>query len=146
MAANTDPNGYSYVGLSKEGKVKYFKVHQLVAKAFIPNEGKYNEVNHKDGNKNNNDVSNLEWCTHRYNMQHAVRTGLLDPEEARTYHYRKIAQIDVKTNQVIKVWNTIKEAADSLSKSKYAPMAIWRCLKGKNTSNTSYGYKWKYVK
>ncbi len=53
-----------------------FKIHRLVAEAFIPNPDKKKEVNHKDGNKLNNNVSNLEWATHLENMQHAVRTGL----------------------------------------------------------------------
>lgn len=67
--------GYLRVGLSRDGKEKKFLIHRLVADAFI---GKNNglEINHKDGNKANNHVSNLEWVTRRENIKHAFETGL----------------------------------------------------------------------
>lgn len=58
------------------GKEKLIQIHRLVATAFIPNPCKYPEVNHKDGNKSNNDVSNLEWCSGLYNIHEAYRLGL----------------------------------------------------------------------
>lgn len=60
----------------RNGLAITFKVHRLVAEAFIPNPDKKPEVNHKDGNTQNNCVSNLEWSTHSENMQHAFDTGL----------------------------------------------------------------------
>lgn len=69
-------DGYSQVILHKEGRQKNCSVHRLVANAFIPKvEGK-DTVNHIDGNKQNNSVSNLEWCTHSENEKHAYATGL----------------------------------------------------------------------
>lgn len=59
--------GYKQVALTKNGKTKLYFVHRLVAKAFIPNPDKLECVNHKDENKANNRVSNLEWCTYKYN-------------------------------------------------------------------------------
>lgn len=70
---------YLQVCLSKEGKISYFLVHRLVAKAFIENPLSLPEVNHIDGNRYNNIVSNLEWCTRQYNIQHAYDTGLRTP-------------------------------------------------------------------
>lgn len=67
------PKGYKHVFL---GYGDCSKVHRLVAEAFIPNPDNKPEVNHIDGNKLNNSVENLEWCTRLENMQHAVRTGL----------------------------------------------------------------------
>lgn len=67
------PKGYKHVFL---GNGDCSKVHRLVAQAFIPNPENKPEVNHKDGNKLNNHVSNLEWVTHLENMQHAYKTGL----------------------------------------------------------------------
>ena len=64
------------VKLNKNGKGKDFKVHRLVAEAFIPNPENKEEVNHLDGNPLNNIVSNLEWCTHQENITHSMDTGL----------------------------------------------------------------------
>lgn len=61
---------------NKEHIKKYYLVHRLVAQAFIPNPDNLEQVNHKDGNKLNNYVENLEWCTRKQNLQHAVKNGL----------------------------------------------------------------------
>ena len=63
-------NGYVYVSLNKNGKSFNKRLHILVAKAFIPNPNNYLQVNHKDGNKLNNKVSNLEWATHKEQTKH----------------------------------------------------------------------------
>ena len=62
-----DKYGYLYITLSENGKLKKFKVHRLVAMAFIPNPNNYTQINHKDENRSNNRVENLEWCTQKYN-------------------------------------------------------------------------------
>ena len=64
--------GYKHVSLEN----KKHLVHRLIAEAFIPNELKYKCVNHKDGNKLNNDLNNLEWCTYKHNVNHMFDTGL----------------------------------------------------------------------
>lgn len=69
--------GYYRVALYKNGTRKYHRVHRLVAKAFIDNPNNKEQVNHIDGNKLNNHVSNLEWCTRLENMYHARITGLI---------------------------------------------------------------------
>ena len=75
-ACAVDTKGYLRVSLSKEGKNKTHKVHRLVAETFIDNPDNLPEVNHKDGNKLNNNVNNLEWCTQSKNMSHACNLGL----------------------------------------------------------------------
>lgn len=71
-------SGYEYVHLCNGKNNTILKrVHRIVAEAFIPNPMNYEQVNHKDGNKNNNFVENLEWCDGFYNMQHAVNNNLL---------------------------------------------------------------------
>ena len=70
----TNSSGYLLVNLCKDGKVKAFTVHRLVAEAFLPNPHNYPCVNHKDENKQNNNVDNLEWCTHEYNINYGTRT------------------------------------------------------------------------
>lgn len=69
--------GYRKVDLCINSKKRTFQVHRLVAEAFIPNPDNLPKVNHIDGVKHNNAVSNLEWCTHTENMHHAWRTGLM---------------------------------------------------------------------
>lgn len=68
--------GYERVSLCKDGVVKRVFVHKLVAEHYVPNPYGYPIVNHKDGNKRNNNADNLEWTTHQRNLQHALDTGL----------------------------------------------------------------------
>jgi len=66
--------GYKYVYVSKKQNPKNFLIHRLVAAAFIPNPENKKTVNHKDGNKLNNSIKNLEWATHKENINHAIKT------------------------------------------------------------------------
>lgn len=75
----SNSNGYRHVRLSNPREIK--KVHRLVALAFIPNIENHPIINHIDHNKANNDVSNLEWCTHKHNSQHMVKAGR-DPKNS----------------------------------------------------------------
>lgn len=72
LEQRTNRNGYKIVTLNG----KQLAVHRLVALHFLPNPYQYPHVNHKDGNKANNHVDNLEWCTAEQNIQHALKTGL----------------------------------------------------------------------
>lgn len=75
-----DTKGYVRVVLYRNGKPIFKRVHRLVAKAFIANHLNKLQVNHIDGNKNNNYVSNLEWVTNQENMTHAIKNGLFDKQ------------------------------------------------------------------
>lgn len=68
-----NPTGYITVQLHKNGDIKGFSVHRLVAEAFIPNPNNYKEVNHIDEDKTNNCKENLEWCTHQYNNTYGTK-------------------------------------------------------------------------
>ena len=68
------PNGKGYLRVKIDGKLQF--VHRLVAQKYIPNPNNYEQVNHKDGNKLNNNVDNLEWTSNQMNRDHAVKTGL----------------------------------------------------------------------
>lgn len=69
-------NGYAYIYLTKNNKGKNIRVHRLVAKAFLDNSNNYSDVNHKDCNRTNNNVNNLEWCTRSYNIKYALKYGI----------------------------------------------------------------------
>ena len=72
----TDNRGYFRCALSKNNILKTYKVHRLVAQAFIPNPNNYPQINHLDGNKKNNNTENLEWCTNSANQIHAYSHNL----------------------------------------------------------------------
>lgn len=78
LRAKIDKYGYPCVTLRKPGTSGYYTIHRLVASAFIVNSDNKNQVNHIDGNKLNNCVTNLEWCTNKENIMHAVSIGLSD--------------------------------------------------------------------
>lgn len=85
-------NGYMYVTKVLGSKKKHYYVHRLVAATFLENPNNLLEVNHKDGNKENNAVSNLEWCSRRDNAIHAIRTGLKKPSEKQKAVARETAK------------------------------------------------------
>lgn len=76
LKSNPDTNGYHRIRVTIERIKLSYKVHREVAKAFIDNPDNLPQVNHKDGDKNNNSASNLEWVTNRENAHHAIKNGL----------------------------------------------------------------------
>ena len=74
LKAHKDKDGYLRVNLYKEGKKKTYGIHRLVAQAFIPNPDNLPQVNHKDEDKSNNRLDNLEWCSAEYNVNYGSRT------------------------------------------------------------------------
>ena len=91
-------NGYLRIGLFKNNKTKSFYIHRLVATAFIKNKENKPIINHIDGNKLNNSVNNLEWCTYAENNQHAYKYKLKIPKillgEESPHH--KLNKQDIK--------------------------------------------------
>lgn len=78
-ATSVNPNGYVQSILYRENKGKNVYIHRLIAVAFLENTSNYPEINHRDGVKINNVMSNLEWCTPSYNKRHAISLGLRGP-------------------------------------------------------------------
>ena len=75
---NNNSKRYWRVGVQLNNRQKHLAIHRLVAKAFIPNPDNLPQINHIDGDKNNNKVSNLEWCNNSYNQAHAWKNNLKD--------------------------------------------------------------------
>lgn len=101
-----DRYGYPCIHYSVNGKRIYSTVHRLVATAFIPNPCEYPAVNHKDANKENNNVSNLEWVTNKQNTEHALNHGLLDNlfekrDEALGAVKKPIVAVNISTGEEI---------------------------------------------
>lgn len=135
LKQNKNSYGYSHVGLSKEGKVKMICVHRLIANAFIPNPQNKPQVNHIDGNKSNNSISNLEWVSQKENIIHAFKTGLRKTS--------KINQYDLNGN-FVKTYDTITEAGKNFSNISNRPNANISCAI-RNKSATAFGYIWRYA-
>lgn len=122
-------NGYYHVCLCY-GERKDYLVHRLVAEYFIPNPLNFPQVNHKDENKLNNSVDNLEWCTSKYNVNYG---------KGSTARNQRVIQYDMNGN-AIKIWNSIKEASEALN-IKY--QGISRCCR--NMRKSTGGYIWTYA-
>lgn len=136
LKAGDNGIGYLQVALSardKHGKivVRFKKIHRLVAMAFIPNPENYTDVNHKDGNKKNNHVSNLEWCTHSENVKHSYdMLGRVDDKS-------KIMKPVICINTG-KVYNSAVEAAKELG---LFTSNISMICNGKSKSTNGYRFK-----
>ena len=113
MTLKQDKDGYLEVGIYKDGKRYFKRVHRLVAQSFIPNPENYPQVNHKDGNKNNNDVSNLEWCTCSHNLKHSFKE--LNRKPSITTN-KIVILTNLNTGENIK-FNSIKECANYVNMS-----------------------------
>lgn len=141
MKQNINNKGYMQLTLCKNRKQITKKVHRIVAEAFIPNPNNLPQVNHKDGNKQNNNVDNLEWCTNSYNQLHANKMGLNKHRIERTKEVcnKPVAQLTldgVEVNRFI----SLREASNKTGCS-YKAMSL--CALGK--SKTSGGYIWRYL-
>lgn len=129
-------NGYCTVHLSDENHIiKEKLIHRIVAEAFIKNLNNYKEVNHKDENKQNNCVDNLEWCNRLYNYTY----GTASTKRINNQKTKKVMQFD-KTNQYLNTYNSINEAERVTGIKHYNISAV--C---KSNRKTAGGYVWKYV-
>ena len=104
--------GYLHVGLWKNGKLKFFTVHRLVAQAFIPNPNNLPQVNHKDENKENNFVKNLEYCDAKYNSNYGTRTKrIAEKQKAKKLSYETRKKIS-KAHKGKTTWVKGKHLSD----------------------------------
>lgn len=103
--------GYLRVPLLKNKERKGYLVHRLVAKEFIKNPLNYDQVNHLDGNKANNNIYNLEWCNNSQNSLHSFRLGLQKPKIGANNGYaKKVGKYDMQGN-LIEIYDYMSLAA-----------------------------------
>lgn len=110
MKTHSNRGGYEQLCLRENGGKHTCKVHRLVAETFIPNPDNLPQVNHIDGDKWNNNISNLEWCTQQQNLKHAVDNGLAQP-----INRNKRQVIDTSTGEI---YSSICEAANAIGMSE----------------------------
>lgn len=130
LKGSKDRVGYLFIRLNKEGKVKTFKVHRLVAQAFIPNTDNSLQVNHINEIKDDNRVENLEWCDCKYNINYGSRT-----EKTQ----KPILQF-TKECEFIRKWKSGTQVEKEIGIKQNS---ISACLKGR--CKTAAGYKWGYA-
>ena len=130
-----------YIGHKKQGN---FGVHRLLAQAFIPNPHKYSEVNHIDGDTRNNSLENLEWCSHKQNIECAVKdTKVFDAYRIHTTKIKKqIKQIDIITGDTVAIYESIREAS---RKTQIASSNIVKVLEGEQKRTKTYTWKYCYA-
>lgn len=122
-------SGYFVVWLSKQGKVRALTVHRIIATTFIDNPENMGDVNHKDGDRKNNCVSNLEWCTRSQNIKHS---------------YEKLNhKINGKPVRCIELGSAYSSAAEASRQMGINASGISNAASGR--TKTSGGYKWEWA-
>lgn len=136
----TKKNGYKFVCLSNNGKYRYFHVHRLVAFAFIENKESKLFVNHKDMDKSNNSVSNLEWVTGKENMKHARENKKFKHNTTKGLNNKSSIQIAQKSgNEILYVWESSSFAAKNYNISSSA------IDKAKRLNTKCLGFYWSAI-
>ena len=138
-----DRKGYLTVDLYRDSERVTRRVHRLVAEAFVPNPDGKSQVNHRDGNRHNNDAANLEWVTASENCRHAWDNGLMKPSYSMLGRKNPNAGRKGKPFRIVEtgeVFNTLKECEEAIDGNN---RHINDCLQGRQ--NTHRGYHFEYV-
>ncbi|QQO92523.1 HNH homing endonuclease [Staphylococcus phage Machias] len=146
LKTRINKNGYEDVQLYRNNKKHTRRIHRLVAENFIENKDiDKNVVNHIDGNKLNNNLSNLEWMSVLENNLHAIENNLHKTdkmEESLKKRRKPVAQIDKETDKIIKEYESAKFAAEELNIDRKGIQAV---ANGYRNSKTYKNFKWKYI-
>ncbi len=130
-------DGYHRIQIWEHNKCKYVSWHRIIAETFIPNPNNYKVVNHLNGNKQDNRVENLEWCTQQENIRHAWKTGL-SHSQINGKLSKKVDQFDLDDNY-LKTWESQMEVERQL----HVPHEIVSnaC---RSKTHIAKNYKWRY--
>ena len=125
---------YYRITLSNYGVVKLYLIHRLVAEAFIPNPDNLPQVNHKDENKHNNHVYNLEWCTNKYNLNYGtVKEKIAKALSKKVYQY-------TLDGEFVREWKSTQEC----ERNGFHQAHIVKCCRGERKTHKCY--RWSYEK
>lgn len=130
-----DTWGYLSVSLSKNGIRRVVSVHRLVAYAFIPNPNNYPQINHRDENKTNNAVENLEWCTCEYNQNYGTRNERISEKNSKP-----VLQFDLQGN-FIREWPSGLKVEEETGIDSGS---ISKCCQGRYGFKTAGSFIWKF--
>ena len=133
LKPKVNKHGYLHVGLWKNRKRKWFDVHRLVAEAFIPNPDNLPQINHKDENKTNNSVYNLEWVTAKENSNHGTRNKRMAKTKSK-----KVLQFTLD-GEFIREWPSTQECG----RNGFSQSYVAACCRGEYKQ--AYNYKWQYA-
>ena len=134
IAPYQNSKGYNIIRTTENENTKYYQLHRVVLTTFSPIEGMDNlQVNHKDGNKSNNELSNLEWCTCKENIEHALKNDLFG-------NIKRVYQYDLDGNFM----KEFKSIAQAEKETFILKVNIIACCRSK--VRQSGGYQWRYYK
>lgn len=125
-------NGYMYVGFRANGKTVYLRVHRVIAMCFLPNPNSLPQVNHKDCDRTDNHLNNLEWCDNSYNMKYREKYGISNTESRG----HRIIAINLKTLEVL-YFKSQHEAARQLGANQGSVNGV---LKGKRNKCSGFWF------
>ena len=137
MLKPINSRGYTLVSLCKNGIIKSTRIHRIVALAFIPNPHNKPFINHKNGNKNDNSIENLEWCTYKENLQHSWDTGLRKKKSAtgeKFIYFDRLSYRIIKDYVYMGSFGSLKEAVEKRDSLKLLiKQTQWNCKRRTRT-------------